>query len=64
MTELLNRTELMRDKAQYQMTSMMKYITKEEYNPSAFDCVDHNKMWKILKETGITDHLTCLLRNL
>ena len=38
MTELLNRTELMTDKAQYQMTSMMKYITKEEYNPSAFDC--------------------------
>ena len=30
----------------------------------AFDCVDHNKMWKILKETGIPDHLTCLLRNL
>ena len=29
-----------------------------------FDCVDHNKMWKILKETGIPDHLTCLLRNL
>ena len=30
----------------------------------AFDCVDHNKLWKILKETGIPDHLTCLLRNL
>ena len=30
----------------------------------AFDCVDHNKMWKILKEIGIPDHLTCLLRNL
>ena len=30
----------------------------------AFDCVDHNKLWKILKEIGITDHLTCLLRNL
>ena len=30
----------------------------------AFDCVDHNKLWKILKEMGITDHLTCLLRNL
>ena len=29
-----------------------------------FDCVDHNKLWKILKETGIQDHLTCLLRNL
>ena len=30
----------------------------------AFDCVDHKKMWKILKEMGIPDHLTCLLRNL
>ena len=30
----------------------------------AFDCVDHNKLWKILKETGIPDHLTGLLRNL
>ena len=30
----------------------------------AFDCVDHNKLWIILKEMGIPDHLTCLLRNL
>ena len=30
----------------------------------AFDCVDHNKLWKILQEMGITDHLTCILRNL
>ena len=30
----------------------------------AFDCVDHNKLWKILKDMGIPDHLTCLLRNL
>ena len=30
----------------------------------AFDCADHNKLWKILKEMGIPDHLTCLLRNL
>ena len=30
----------------------------------AFDCVDHNKLWKILKETGIPDHLICLLRSL
>ena len=29
-----------------------------------FDCVDHNKLWKILKEMGILQHLTCLLRNL
>ena len=40
---------------------------KERYkhlNAKAFDCVDHNKLWKILKEMGIPDHLTCLLRNL
>ena len=30
----------------------------------AFDCVDHNKLWKILQEMGIPDHLTCLLRNM
>ena len=30
----------------------------------AFDCVDHHKLWRILKEMGIPDHLTCLLRNL
>ena len=32
--------------------------------PKAFDYVDHHKLWKILKEMGIQDHLTCLLRNL
>ena len=32
--------------------------------PRAFDCVDHKKLWKILKEMGIPDDLTCLLRNL
>ena len=32
--------------------------------PKFYDCVDRNKMWKILKEMGIPDHLTCLLRNL
>ena len=32
--------------------------------PKAFDCVDHNKLWKILKEMGIPNHLTCLLINL
>ena len=34
------------------------------YYAKAFDCVDHNKMWKILQEMGIPDHLTCLLSNL
>ena len=37
------------------------YIT--DYT-KVFDCVDHNKLWKILKETGIPDHFICLLRNL
>ena len=32
--------------------------------PKPFDCVDHKKLWKILQEMGILDHLTCLLRNL
>ena len=38
------------------------YFCFTEY-AKAFDCVDHNKVWKILKEMGIPDHLTCLLRN-
>ena len=33
-------------------------------NDKAFDCTEHHKLWKILQETGIPDHLTCLLRNL
>ena len=39
------------------------YFCFIEYT-KAFDCVDHNKLWEILKETGIPDQLTCLLRNL
>ena len=39
------------------------YFSSVDY-AKAFDCVDHNKLWKILKEMGITDHLTYLLRNL
>ena len=39
------------------------YFSFIEY-AKAFDCVDHNKLWKILKEMEIPDHLTCLLRNL
>ena len=39
------------------------YFCFIEYT-KAFDCVDHSKLWKILKELGIPDHLTCLLRNL
>ena len=39
------------------------YFCSIDYT-KAFDCVDHNKLWKTLKEMGISDHLTCLLRNL
>ena len=39
------------------------YFSFNDY-AKAFDCVDHNKLWKILKEMGISDRLTCLLRNL
>ena len=39
------------------------YLCFTEY-AKAFDCVDHNKLWKAIKEVGIPDHLTCLLRNL
>ena len=36
----------------------------QKYYAKTFDCVDHNKLWKILKAMGIPDHLICLLRNL
>ena len=39
------------------------YFCFNDYT-KAFNCVDHNKLWKILKEMGIPDHLTCLMRNL
>ena len=40
------------------------YFCIIDYAKLAFDSVDHNKLWKILKDMGIPDHLTCLLRNL
>ena len=46
-----------------QESSRKTYISSFEY-AKAFDCVDHNKLRRILKEMGIPDHLTCLLRNL
>ena len=45
---------------QFQKTIYFCFI----YYAKAFDCVDHNKLWKILKKMGIPDHLICLLRNL
>ena len=47
-------------KQQFQKNIHLCFI----YYIKTFDCVDHNKLWKILKEMGIPDHLTCLLRNL
>ena len=44
--------------------SKSKLLIKPIDCVKAFDCMDHNKLWKILKEVGTTDHLTCLLRNL
>ena len=41
-----------------------KTSTSASLTMLVFDCMDHNKLWKILKERGIPDHLTCLLRNL
>ena len=56
------------------VTAAMKFKKAREFQKNiyfcfidydkAFDCVDHNKLWKILREMGIPDHLTCLLRNL
>ena len=44
--------------------SSRKTSTSFTDNAKAFDCVNHNKLWKILEEMGISEHLTCLLRNL
>ena len=41
-----------------------KTSTSASVTAKAFDCVDHNKFWNILKEMGIADHLICLLKNL
>ena len=45
-------------------TSAGSWKKQESSRKTAFDCVDHNKLWKVLKEKGIPDHLTCLVRNL
>ena len=46
------------------MEKAREFQKKTSISALAFDCVDHNQLWKILKEMGIPDHLTCLLRNL
>ena len=56
--KLLTCTGSSKNQESSRKTSTSALLTK------AFDCVDQNKLWKILKEMGIPDHLTCLLRNL
>ena len=51
---------IIRKKIEFQKSIYFFFIVYTK----AFDCVDHNKLWKILKEMAIPDHLTCLLRNL
>ena len=48
----------------YPFKALFRFVLYLMDYAKAFDCVDHNKLWKILKEMGIPDHLTCLLRNL
>ena len=49
--------------SQEKLDNSRKTSTSASFNSKDFDCVDHNKLWKILKELRIPDHLTCLLRN-
>ena len=51
------------ESSKYQVFKKNTYFCSILY-PKSFDCVDHNKLWKILQEMGKSDHLTCLLRNL
>ena len=56
-----------RESAQTRRTPLADLQTHEtghKFAAKAFDCVDHNKLWKIIQEMGIPDHLICLLRNL
>ena len=69
------QTEFRKDRGTRGQIANIRWIIKnQEFQKSidfcfivyakAFDCVDHNKLWKILQEMGRPDHLTCLLRNL
>ena len=60
------------EEPEIKLPTFVESLKKQEKNAyfclidyaKVFDCVDHNKLWKILQEMGIPDHLTCLLRNL
>ena len=58
--EIANIRWIMEEAREFQKNICFCFIDSTK----AFDCVDHNKLWKILKEMGIPDHLTCLLGNL
>ena len=58
--QIANIRWIMKKAREFQKTIYFCFIDYAK----AFDCVDHNKLWKSLKEVGIPDHLTCLLRNL
>ena len=58
--QIANICWIMEKKRQFQKNIYFCFIDYAK----AFDCVDHNKLWKILKEMGIQDHMTSLLRNL
>ena len=58
--QIVNIRWIMEKAGEYQKNIYFCFIDYDK----AFDCVDHNKLWTILKEMGIPDHLTCLLRNL
>ena len=58
--KLLTSVGSLKKQKSYRKTSIYALLTM----PKPLICVDHNKLWKILKEMGIPDHLTCLLRNL
>ena len=55
--QIANIHRIMEKPREFQKTSTSASL-------KAFDCVDHNKLWKTVRETGVPDHLTCLLRNL
>ena len=58
--QIANICWIMEKAREFQEKHLFRFIDCAE----AFDCVDHNKLWKILREMGIADHLNCLLRNL
>ena len=58
--QIANIHWIMEKAKEFQKNTYLCFIDYSE----AFDCVDHKNLWKILKEMGIPDHLTCLLRNL